>query len=156
MRSTIRKKTAAIILLAAVFFSLFTACAGKNPKPEDTIFKLQDAINHFDAEACLECIDSKWSDRINSVLSLTDRCGETAFLPVLKTLLPVLPLVQNLAADSEAFPEVAFQILHTEISGSTATVELSGTLSWHEYTIPFTATADMKLENNMWVVSCVR
>ena len=42
--------------------------------------------------------------------------------------------------------------IKTDISDDAATVALSGVLTWGEYTKPFAATLDMKLENDVWVV----
>lgn len=155
MQSTIIKKMAALFLIAAVLCSLFAGCAEKKPQPEDTISLLQDAINKFDVDGLLQCIDSEWASQIESLLALTageDGISVGAFITLVKTVMPILPFVSDGAINPDDFPEVEFTVLKTDISDDTATVALSGILTWGEYTKPFAATVDMKLENDAWVV----
>lgn len=155
MQSTIIKKIVALFLIAAVLCSLLAGCTEKKPKPEDTISQLQDAINKFDVDGLLQCIDSEWASQIEPILSLT--IGENgisvgSFITLVKTVMPILPFVSDRAINPDDLPEVVFNVLMTDISDNTATVALSGILTWGEYTKPFAATVDMKLENDVWVV----
>ena len=155
MQSTIIKKMAALFLIAAVLCSLFAGCAEKKPQPEDTISQLQDAINKFDVNGLLQCIDSEWATQVESLLALTagkDGISVGSFITLVKTVMSILPYVTDGAINPEDLPEVEFTVLKTDISDKTATVALSGILTWSEYTKPFAATVDMKLENDVWVV----
>lgn len=159
MQSTIIKKLAALLLIAAVLCYLFAGCYEKKPQPEDTISLLQNAINKFDVDGLLQCIDSEWVSQIETYLAL--RVGENgisveSFIALVKTVMPILPFASDGVVNSDDLPEVEFTVLKTEISGNTATVALSGILTWGEYTKPFAATVDMKLENDIWVVCGVR
>ena len=155
MQSTIIKKIAALFLIAAVMCSLFAGCAEKNPQPEDTISLLQVAINKFDVDGFLQCIDSEWATQVESLLALTvgeDGISVGSFITLVKTVMPILPFVTDGAINPDDLPEVEFTVLKTDISDKTAIVALSGILTWGEYTKPFAATVDMKLENDVWVV----
>lgn len=155
MQSTMTRKTAALFLIVSVLCSLFSGCAERTPQPEDTINLLQDAVNGFDVDGLLRCVDSKWAGRIETLLSLTageDGISVGTYITLVKTVMPVLPLATDGAIDPDDFPEVAFTVLKTDISGDTAAVALSGILTWGAYTKPFAATVAMKLENDMWVV----
>ena len=159
MQSTIIKKIVALFLITAVMCSLLVGCTEKEPKPEDTISQLQDAINKFDVDGLLQCIDGEWASQIESLLALT--VGEHgisvgSFITMVKTVMPILPFASDGAINPDDLPEVEFTVLKTELSNNTATVALSGILTWGEYTKPFAATVDMKLENNVWVVCGVR
>lgn len=155
MQSTMIKRTAAVFLIAAVICSLFAGCTEKKPQPEDTIARLQDALNEFDVDGLLQCIDSTWASRIESLLALTireDGLSAESFTALVKTVMPILPFVRegNIAPDD--WPEIEFTVLKTDVSDHTATVELSGILTWGNYTKPLTATVTMKFENDVWVV----
>lgn len=155
MQSTIIKKMAVLFLIAAVLCSILAGCAPKKPQPEDTISLLQDAINKFDVDGLLQCIDGEWATKIESLLALTvgkDRISVGSFITLVKTVMPILPFVSDGAINPNDLPEVEFTVLKTDIFDNTATVALSGILTWGEYTKPFAATVDMKLENNVWVV----
>lgn len=155
MQLTIIKKIAALFLIAAVMSSLFAGCAEGKPQPEDTISLLQDAINKFDVDGLLRCIDNEWATQIESLLALTvgdDGLSVGSFITLVKTVMPILPFVTDAAIHPDDLPEVEFTVLKTDISDNTATVVLSGILTWGECTKPFVATVDMKLENDMWVV----
>lgn len=155
MQSTIINKMAALFLIAAVLCSLFPGCAEKKPQPADTISQLQDAINKFDMNGLLRCIDSEWAGRIESLLALTvgdEGISVGSFFTLAKTVIPILPLVSDGTINSDDLPKVEFTVLKTDISGLDATVALSGMLTWGEYSKPFAATVDMRLENDVWVV----
>lgn len=158
MQATIIKITAALFLIAAVLCSLFGGCAEKKPHPEDTISLLQNAINKCDVDGLLQCIDSEWASQVESLLELTlgeDRMSVGSFITLVKTVMPILPFVSDGAINPDDLPEVEFAVLKADISDNTATVVLSGILTWGEYAKPFGATVDMKLENNAWVMCSV-
>ena len=155
MQSNIIKKTAVIFLIAAMICSLLTGCAEKKPQPEDTISRIQDAINKFDVDGIQRCIDSEWAGRIEVLLAFTP--GEEGrsigtFIKLVRKIMPMIPFLSDGAIDSNDMPQVAFSVLKTEMSGSNATVVLSGTLTFGEHTKTFSATVEMKLENDTWVV----
>ena len=155
MQSTIIKKIAVLFLITAVICSFFVGCAEKKPQPEDTISRLQDAINKFDVDGLLQCIDSEWATQVESLLAFTvgkDGISVGSFIALVKTVMPILPYVTDGAIDPDDLPEVEFTILKTDISDKTATVALSGILTWDEYKKPFATTVDMELENDVWVV----
>lgn len=159
MQSTIIKKMAALFLTAAVLCSLFTGCVEKKLQPEDTISQLEDAINKFNVHGLLQCIDSDWAGRIESLLKLT--VGENgisvgSFITLIKTVMPILPFVSDGTINTDDLPKVEFAVMKTDVSDNIATVALSGILTWGEYTKPFAATVDMKMENNVWVVCGIR
>lgn len=155
MQSTVMRKTAALFLIAAILCSLFSGCAEQKSQPADTISLLQDAINKSDIDGLLQCVDSEWASQIESILSLTvgeDGIPVGAFITLAKTVMPILPFVSDGAINPKNSPKVEFTVLKTDIFDHTATVVLSGILIWGEYTKPFAATVDMKLENDVWVV----
>lgn len=159
MQLSMFREKIALLLVATVLCSLFAGCTEKDPQPEDAIFLLQDAINKFDVDGLLKCIDSERTGQIESLLLLTggeDGISAGSFVTLVKTVLPILPFVSDGVVNSDDLPEVEFTVLKTEISSNTATVALSGILTWGEYTKPFAATVDMKLENDAWVVCGVR
>lgn len=159
MQSTMTKKAVTFFLAVAMLCFLFVRCTDNKPQPEDTIFLLQDAINDFDVEGILKCIDSEWADQVESLLSLTvgeDGISVGDFITLVKTIIPILPFVSDGTINPDDLPEVEFSVLKTDISDSTTTVALSGILTWGEYTKPFAATVDMKLENDVWVLCGVR
>lgn len=63
------------VLLALMLCFSATGCAQNDPRPEDTIRKLQNAINNFDLDAFLGCIDSKRSNQIVAICDFTVRDG---------------------------------------------------------------------------------
>lgn len=159
MQATNFKKTLSIILLIAIVFSVLSGCSEKGPKPEDTTQKLQEAINSFDVEGILSCIDSEWASQVEKVLLFS--IGEKgmsvgSYITLLKTIMPVLPFMTDGAIDPDNFPQVEFTILKTDISEESAVVALSGILVWKEYTKPFAATIDMELQNETWVICGIR
>ena len=152
---TIIKKTIILLLVAAVLSSFLGGCSKKEAQPEDTIWALQDAINDLDVDNFLACIDSQWASQIEMFLSLSGKDNgysiET-FITLLRTVMPVLPFVSKGTVHPDDFPQVEFTVLNTDISNDTATVALSGILTWGEHIKPFAANVDMKIENNRWVV----
>lgn len=155
MQSTIIKKTIILLLVASLLCSILGGCGEKEPQPADTIFALQEAVNNFDVDGLLMCIDSEWAARVEKLLSLSvgkEGLSVEAFITMVKTVMPILPFVSKGAVDPDDLPQVEFTILSTDITDDTATVALSGLLNWGEYSKPFAATVEMKIENNMWVV----
>ena len=155
MRSAIIKKTIILLLVASLLCSLLGGCGEKKPQPEDTIFALQEAINNFDVDGLLMCIDSEWAIRVEKLLSLSvgkEGLSVENFITLVKKVMPILPFVSKGAVEADDLPQVEFTILSTDITIDTATVALSGLMTWGEYTKPFAATVEMKIENNMWVV----
>ena len=155
MQTIVIKKTAVLFLLAALICSVFAGCAGKQPRPEDTISRLQEAINQFDVEGFLQCIESRRAQQLEALLSFAP--GETgisakSFFTMIKTMIPILPFVNKGALTSGDLPKVAFTVQKTEISGSSAAAALSGILTWGEYAKSFSVTVEMKLEDDAWVV----
>lgn len=67
--------------------------------------------------------------------------------------MPILPFVSDGAINFEDFPQVKFVVLRTNISGDTANVDLSGLLTCGDYHRPFAAIVEMRLENDVWVVT---
>lgn len=152
---SIINKSIVVLLIACVLCSLVAGCTAQKPQPEDTIKVLQESINHFDVDRFLTCIDSAWANRIESFLSLTmseDGMSVESFIDLIKKVMPVLPFVSKGAISSDDLPQVAFTVLKTDISGDTATVVLSGIMTWGAHTKPFAATVDMKIENESWVI----
>ena len=159
MQLTIIKKTAALFLITAMLYSLFVGCAEKKPYPEHVISMLQNAINECNVDGLLQCIDSNWASQIESLLTFTigtEEISTGSFITLVKTVMPLLPFVNDKDINSEDLPQVEFTVLKTDISDCTATVALSGILTWGTHIRPFAATVDMKLDNNAWVICGVR
>ena len=159
MQLKLSKKTIILLLTASILCAMFTGCIDQTPQPEETISMLQGAINNFDVDRFLMCIDHEWAGQIESFLALpllTDRLSIDGFINLVKTVLPILPFVTDGTIDPNEFPQVEFTILNTEISDGCATVALSGVLAWGNSIKPFAATVDMKLENGMWVITGIR
>lgn len=155
MYFTIMKRIVAVILLIAVCCTVLPSCANKQPDPKDTIVVLQNAVNNYDIAALFSCIDSQWAGQIESLLNMTvGENGPTvnSFITLVKSIIPVLPYVTDGAIDSATLPEVAFTVLEEKINENEATLALSGLLIWGEYSKPFAATVNMKLENEIWVI----
>lgn len=150
------KRIVAVVLLASVLCFSAPGCAQNNPRPEDTIKRLQNAISSFDLDSFLSCIDSKWSNQIEEICDFTVGEGGPSvgsFIALIKVIVPILPFASGGAVNSEDFPQVDFAILRTDISGDTAIIDLSGLLTCGDYHEPFAATVEMQLENDMWVIS---
>ena len=159
MKSMYIKRTVALFLIVICICSLFSGCADKSPQPEDTILSLQKAINSFDVDGILACIDDEWAEQVEKVLDFT--VGEKglpieSYISLLKTIMPVLPFVTDGKIDPDKLPEVEFTVLKTDISDETAVAALSGILVWGDYTKPFAATVDMEIQNEIWVICGVR
>lgn len=155
MYFTIMKRIVAGILLIALCCTVLPSCTDKQPDPKDTIVVLQNAVNNFDIAALLSCIDSQWAGQIESLLNMTvGENGPTvnSFITLVKSIIPVLPYVTDGAIDAETLPDVAFTVLEEKINENEATLALSGLLTWGEYSKPFAATVNMKLENEIWVI----
>ena len=155
MYFTIIKRIVAVILLIAVCCTVLPSCANKQPDPKDTIVAFQNAVNNYDIAALLGCIDSQWVGQIETLLNMT--IGEKgimvdSFIRLAKLIMPVLPYVTDGAIDAETLPKVAFTVLEEKINENEATLALSGLLTWGEYSKPFAATVNMKLENEIWVI----
>lgn len=153
------KRIAAAVLLALLLCFSASGCVENNPRPEDTIKKLQTAINGFDLDSFLSCVDSKWSKQIEAICDFTVGEGGLSvdsFITLIKTMVPILPFGSGGAINPEDFPQVDFVILRTDISGDTAIVDLAGILTCGDYHNPFTATVEMQLENDVWVISGIR
>ena len=153
------RRIAAVVLLALVFCSSVSGCVQNHPRPEDTIKKLQIAINNFDLDSFLSCVDSKWSKQIEAICDFTVGEGGLSvdsFITLIKTTMPILPFASGGAIKPEDFPQVDFVILRTDISGDTAIVDLAGLLTSGDYHKPFAATVEMQLENDVWVISGIR
>lgn len=68
----IRTKRAVVIaLIVSVLYFFVTEYVQNNPRPENTIVKLQSAINNCDLDTFLSCIDSKWSNQVESIYDFT-------------------------------------------------------------------------------------
>lgn len=159
MRMGKTKRIIAAILLASVLCSSTIGCVQNNRRPENTINKLQDAINNLDLDVFLDCIDSKWSNQVKAICDFTAVEGGPSvgsLISFVKVVVPVLPFMSGGTIYSEDFPQVNFVILHTDISGDTAIVGLSGLLTCGECHKPFAATVEMQLENDVWVISGIR
>ena len=155
MKSIIFKKTLSLLLIATVLCSLFACSTDNRPQPEDTIYTLEDAINSLDIDTLLKCIDSKWSSRIEAMLSFPigeDGMSVRSFIAIVKTILPIIPFIRDDLISPEDIPMVKFTILNTDIHEDSATLALAGILIRDDHTIPFATNIEMKLENNMWVV----
>ena len=149
---------ASVLLVLVLCFSA-TGCIQKDTQPENTIEKLQNAINNFDLDTFLSCINSKWSNQIKGFCDST--IGErgpsvSSFIALIKTIAPVLPFASGGAIDAEDSPQVDFVILRTDVSGDTAIVDLSGLFTCGNYHKPFAAIVEMQLENDVWVISGIR
>ena len=155
MQTYKNQKIAAIFLLTAVMLAILSGCATKSNRPEDTITHLQDAINTFDTNKLLQYVDNAWDGRIEAILSCAI-CKEGAsvgsILTMVKNIMPILPATSDGAVSLDDLPQVELTVLKTDIAEETAVVDVSGILIWGEYTKPFTATVEMELENDVWVV----
>lgn len=136
---------ATVLLVLALCFSA-TGCIQKDTQPEDTIEKLQNAINNFDLDTFPICIDSKWSNQIEEICDSTiGKRGPSvnSFISLIKTIAPILPFASGGAIDAEDSPQVDFVILRTDVSGDTAIVDLYGLLTCGNYQKPFAAIVEM-------------
>ena len=153
------KRSIAVVFLFFVLCSSVAGCVQNNPRPENTINKLQDAINSFDVDAFLSCIDSKWSNQVEAICDFTVGEGGLSvgsFISLIKAIMPIFPFVSGDAINPENLPQVDFIILRTDISGDTAIIDLSGLLTCGDYHKPFATTVEMQLENDAWVISGIR
>lgn len=153
------KRAVVIVLIVSVLCFSVTKFVQNNPRPENTIIKLQSAINNCDLDAFLNCIDSKWSNQIESICDFTVRerkSSVSSFIALIKTIMPILPFSSVGTIDPEDFPQVDFVILRTDIAGDAAVVDLSGLLTCGDYHKPFATTVEMRLRNNMWIISGIR
>lgn len=153
------KQITVVVLFACVLYFSGTGCVQNNPRPEDTIYKLQDAVNSFDLDAFLSCIDSRRSDQIKAILDLTVGEGGSSvgsLIELTKVIVPILSFVSGGKINIEDLPQVDFVILRTDIFGDMAIVDLSGLLTCGEYHKPFAVTVEMQLENDVWVISGIR
>ena len=159
MRNAAVLKLLAVLLLIALICTVITGYYEPKPKPEDTISNLEKAINHFDVDGFLACIDSKWAEKIETVLAFSGRekgVSAEKFVALVKSAMPILPFITDGKIDAGDMPRVEFTVLDTEIVDDTATVALAGLLTWGSHTKPFAATVDMKLENDAWVIYAIR
>ena len=155
MYFTIMKRIVAVIFLIAICCTILPSCADKQPDPKDTIIAFQNAVNSFDITALLNCIDSQWVGQMESLLNMTvggNGITVNSFIMLAKSIMPVLPYVTDGAIDAQALPEVAFTVLEEKINENEAALAVSGLLTWGEYSKPFAATVNMKLENKIWVI----
>ncbi len=147
-----------LILICAILMLAFGGCSDKERLPEDTIFALQDAINHFDIEALLSCINDDWARSARTALEYTigdTNISASSFFTVAKTIIPMLPLLTEGSINKDDIPSVSFTILQNNAEENEATIVLSGLLTWGKITEPFVATVTLQLENNEWVITGV-
>lgn len=159
MKASNITRFASLILLFSIVILILVGCADRGPSPEDTIFALQEAINHFDTEALLACINDDWAESACTVLEFTigdTNISASSFFAVAKTIMPMLPLLTDGAINKDDIPSVSFTILQSDIEENEATIALSGLLTWGKITEPFAATVTLQLENDEWVIIGVR
>lgn len=154
MKSTV-KQMAAIFLLAAMVCALFCGCSPNTPAPEETMWTFQMAFNNFDLEGMLNCIDSQWADQVNALLSYSvGEHGITVgtFTQILKSMMPFLPVISGGSFQSDELPKIELTVLKTDIDGDSAVVICSGIFSCGDFSEPFAAKAEMRLEDGKWVI----
>ncbi len=143
-----------LILLLGVLCSLLCGCFG-GPKPEQTVAKLEKALNQLDTKAFLDCLSSEWAQQVEFLLTLTVGSSEmdvSSFLNLAKLVMPALPYLSDGAIGKEDIPKLTLKVLDQQVHEDTAVVDVSGKLNWGEISEPFAMTFDMKLENDVWVI----
>lgn len=153
------KRILVVALLITVCCVALAIFVNKPPDPQNTIDAFQNAVNDFDIDAFLGCIDSQWANQIESLLNTSigvDGLTANSFITLVKTVMPVLPYVTDGGIDADDFPKISLVIQEETISDDEAEVVLSGVITWGKYHKPFGATVNMKIENKNWVICGIR
>lgn len=148
-------KIFAMILVVALFSSLFSGCSKKSPSPGDTIDALENAINSVDGEAFLSCLDSTWAKQLAPILALS--VGENGvsvegFLSAVKSVLPILPFISKGTIQAKDLPKIELTVDQIEQNEENAEVSVSGVLSLAGFSKSFSVIVQMRIENDAWVI----
>lgn len=122
--------------------------------PEDTIWNIQYAVEHCDAELFLDCFDEEISGKIRPLLSSGEE-GKISLKSVLnltKKAIPLLELLPDGTIPTDQLPKVSFKIQETKIINDKVCVYISVEIDRSVSKTCLETGVRMRFDGDNWVI----
>ena len=144
-------------LLLACLLALSAAGCGKVKGPEDTLTAFQNAFNHYDLDAMLDCVEPTVAALVRAAIDSEGRNYSMSYsliFSLIKMGFPLLPMLTDGAVRNEDLPKLSLEYGRTSEDGDEASVPVEGVLTVGNGSLSFRVTVKLKRgADDEWVIT---
>lgn len=145
-----------LVLALACLLTLSAAGCGKAKDPEDTLTAFEEAFNHYDLNAMLDCVEPTVATLIRSLLDVEGRNYSLSYsliFSLIKLGFPLLPMLTDGAIRNEDLPKLSLEYGGVRESGDEASVPVDGTLTVGNGSMSFSVTVNLARTDGKWLIT---